>query len=308
MSPDPDDIVDAMLREAIAASLRDGRQGPSSPSGQREFVDLTIDSDSEKDSDVEQIFPKSKSIVGSDTDKSADEEEVDYDDEDLKAALALSLEGVRSDDNNNDDGSSVAKVPNTQAPPEASSLLGMDRKQMERERLARLVKRKVDDGDDTLAQSPKKAIKVQATGIADKGKTEPSKNRASAFPDTSPICKQFATNSLTCTVKPTAHPIPQWPLGAVQKTAMNRAPRLQGDITIEEVLQHGDLELAVLSSFLWDMDWLFSKLSTRRTQFVLVMSAKEEVTVSAYTLSTGHRSPLFKVLRPIFYYNSAFNT
>lgn len=57
------------------------------------------------------------------------------------------------------------------------------------------------------------------------------------------------------------------------------------DIKIEEVLQKSDLELAVLSSFMWDMDWLFSKLDIRRTRFILIMQAKEEATVSVWNMN-----------------------
>lgn len=311
MSSDPGD---AMLRAAIAASERDSR-----------FVDLTIDSDSEKEPEVEEVFPKSNSVIGSDTDKSAaEEEEDDDDDKDLKAALALSLEGVHHDDNN-DDESTVAtiteRIKTPQLSSELSSLLGMDRKQMEQERLARLARRKADDGENSLPQNPRKAInvqptgnlakrkaddsedslgqspwkviKVERTGNLDKSKTEWSTGRASRELPTQPICNQVTSNSSTCKIRPTARSIPQWPLGAVKKTALDRASRQQDDITIEEVLQHGDLELAVLSSFLWDMDWLFSKLNTRGTRFILVMSAKEEETVRIY--SNTRSSPLLKV-------------
>jgi hypothetical protein len=66
----------------------------------------------------------------------------------------------------------------------------------------------------------------------------------------------------------------QYPLGVVKKTHVAGKPRAGNDITIEEVFQRENLNVAVLSSFLWDIEWLFSKFNTK------MMGAKEEATVS----------------------------
>lgn len=287
------DTEDAMLRAAIAASLRDSRPQSqtaeaTSPPAQSEVVDLTIDSDSDKEADVKQVFPKSKSVVGSDTDNSADEE----DDEDLRAALALSLEGVHPDSDDDESATTQATEKPANAPElsQLSSFLGMDRKKMEEERLARLAKRKADNGDGSLGPRPAKATKVEAIEIPDADDSDrPTPHATSSREVPTPaICNQFAANDRQCGVKPTARPIPQWPLGAVKKTVVSMVPRTYNDITLEEVLQHGDLELAVLSSFMWDMEWLFSKMNTWQTRFILVMHAKEEQTV---------RMQIFQILR-----------
>jgi hypothetical protein len=68
----------------------------------------------------------------------------------------------------------------------------------------------------------------------------------------------------------------QWPSGIVKKTRLANSPRKYDDISIEEVLQKDDLELAVLSSFLWDMEWILGKLNTRKTRILLVVHAANE--------------------------------
>jgi hypothetical protein len=77
----------------------------------------------------------------------------------------------------------------------------------------------------------------------------------------------------------------QWPLGAVKKTALDGFPRQGNDITIEEVIQRSELELAIFSSFLWDMEWLFTKLDIQRTRFMLVMQANDQSLVRKFSLS-----------------------
>ncbi|OBT73845.1 hypothetical protein VF21_06701 [Pseudogymnoascus sp. 05NY08] len=77
----------------------------------------------------------------------------------------------------------------------------------------------------------------------------------------------------------------QYPHGVVKQTWAFGFPR-SGDIKIEEVLQKNDLDLAVLSSFQWDQEWILSKLNMARTKLILVAQAvrgdeQEEVRKSA---------------------------
>ncbi|KFZ20192.1 hypothetical protein V502_03291 [Pseudogymnoascus sp. VKM F-4520 (FW-2644)] len=77
----------------------------------------------------------------------------------------------------------------------------------------------------------------------------------------------------------------QYPHGVVKQTWAFGFPR-SGDIKIEEVLQKTDLDLAVLSSFQWDQEWILSKLNMARTKLILVAQAvrgdeQEEVRKSA---------------------------
>lgn len=266
---------DPLLRAAIEDSLREsqhrGSQSQSQASSQRAqstVVDLTNDSDD--DSDVKEVFPKSKSVVGSDTDNEA----ADDDDDDLKRALALSLEGV-----SHDAGPAPAALQKPQESPQLPGILGLDRKQMEQERLARMAKRKADDSSP-LDQTPAKAARKETGQPSQTANGVPIARASSSWAvPTTDICDQLAANDPNCKVKPTTRPVPQWHLGAVKKTHVSGTQRKGNEITIEEVLQRGDLELAVLSSFLWDMEWLFRKLDTDRTRFILVMHAKEEATV-----------------------------
>lgn len=71
----------------------------------------------------------------------------------------------------------------------------------------------------------------------------------------------------------------QYPNGVVKKTWAFGFVREQ-DIKIEEVLQKADLQLAVLSAFQWDVEWLLGKVSLKETKMVFVMQAKEEAVVS----------------------------
>ncbi len=65
----------------------------------------------------------------------------------------------------------------------------------------------------------------------------------------------------------------------MKKTWVYGQARLGDDIKIEEVLQKTQLELAVLSSFQWDEDWLMSKVDITRTKLILVAFAADEAQV-----------------------------
>lgn len=67
----------------------------------------------------------------------------------------------------------------------------------------------------------------------------------------------------------------QFPNGTVKKTWAYGYPR-QDDIKIEEVLQKEDLELAVLSAFQWDEEWILRKLNMRKTKVICVVQAESE--------------------------------
>ncbi|KAL8955709.1 MAG: hypothetical protein Q9183_006549 [Haloplaca sp. 2 TL-2023] len=82
-------------------------------------------------------------------------------------------------------------------------------------------------------------------------------------------------------------PILPYPYGTVKKTYALKHPRSSDDITLEEILQPSSLSLTVLSSFQWDMQWLFKKLNTSTTQLVLVMQADDEDTKTLYRRETA---------------------
>ncbi|KAA6407198.1 MAG: hypothetical protein FRX48_09000 [Lasallia pustulata] len=137
-----------------------------------------------------------------------------------------------------------------------SSLLGLNRKEMEERRLAR--KRKV-----SISPPPPRKVAKSSKSVAD-------------LPQPSPPGTAIASivNQL------------QFPNGTVKKTWAFGHPRDE-DIKIEEVLQRADLTLAVLSSFQWDVEWLLGKLSASSTKMIFVMQAKEAAAKHQYARETA---------------------
>ncbi|KAL2000358.1 hypothetical protein VTN02DRAFT_3220 [Thermoascus thermophilus] len=341
MSPEPsDDCQDADLKAAIAASLRDlqgPRNGQSSGSAGRQggdVVDLTADSD--EDDELVEVFPKSKSTIGSETDEEEDEH--------MRRAIALSMQQDRqsssspsagdeteeqrsegskrkqkeqsaSGDNassttttaQEDSSATPVPVPVPASAARTYGLLGLDRKQMEQERLARLAKRKAEESSISPPQSgrPQKMARSSEGSSASpenggsSNSTSSSTNSrvtaAAPRPSNPPSNIQRSTSTGKSTesskskqnIAPSSTPGIQFPNGVVKKTWALGCPRQGDDIKIEEVFQRSDLELAVLSAFIWDMEWLFSKLDTNRSRFLLVMQAKDESTKRRYEARTA---------------------
>ncbi|KAI8298522.1 Tyrosyl-DNA phosphodiesterase 1 [Colletotrichum sp. SAR11_59] len=125
---------------------------------------------------------------------------------------------------------------------------------MEEERLARLGKRSAAQADlDENIQTSKS----QRTDAAD------SQELRNAVPVLK--VQEQAANALDL----------PFAKGAFRRTWARGYPRT-GDIKIEEVLQKEQLQLAVLSSFQWDEEWLLSKIDCRRTKMVLVAYAAND--------------------------------
>ncbi|PSN65764.1 phospholipase D/nuclease [Corynespora cassiicola Philippines] len=143
------------------------------------------------------------------------------------------------------DGPQTEATPAASQPPDASSgFLGLDRKAMEQERLARLGKRKRDPSPEASSKIAKPAAPSS------------SKDRINKTP--SP-----ASSAL------------QYPQGTIKRTWAFKHPRTN-DIKLEEVLQLPTLSIAVLSSWQWDMDWHETKLDFYKIKQIWIMSAKGE--------------------------------
>lgn len=71
----------------------------------------------------------------------------------------------------------------------------------------------------------------------------------------------------------------RFPKGAVKRTRVKGCARGADDITIEEILDKDELELAVMSSFQWDEEWLLSKIDLAHTKLLLVAFANDEAEV-----------------------------
>ena len=207
-------------------------------------------------------------------------------DEDLERAIALSLQESTSGgtgatareaislDSDSETEKEPARTANlteaTKCPTSrvGIGLLGLDRKQMEQERLAR--KRKA------LSISPPPPRKTVAKGrplaISPTKETPMAVLQAPAVPEATSASSGEGPVFLEGTVKKT------WAFGHERKG---------DDIKVEEVLQKHDLGLAVLSSFQWDMDWLLAKIHTRGTNLTLIMQAKDQSTQQQYLRETA---------------------
>ncbi|RYP73073.1 hypothetical protein DL769_004310 [Monosporascus sp. CRB-8-3] len=140
------------------------------------------------------------------------------------------------------------------APTVTCGLSGLDRKKMEEERLARLGKRKAPD-EDQMIQEPRQRAKTD--GIPTLG-TSAAIGHSASLP---------------------------FPAGVIKKTWTAGYTRTGDDIKIEEVLQKDELEMAVLSSFQWNEDWLLSKIDIRKTKMLLIVFASDATQVSLSVLA-----------------------
>lgn len=196
---------DEDLKRAIAISLQDQAKGPA----------LTLKDAIELDSETED-----------------DDETVHTKDKTQPDVSPVTTESSQHDDEAATGGKSGKPTGSEGCKPTSSlSFLGIDRKKMEQERLAR--KRKA-----SISPPPPRKI----------AKSSPSPSIQSSEPQLG------SRNSLGPLV---------FPHGTVKKTWAFGYPRTDDDIKLEEVLQKQDLNLAVLSSFQWDVEWLLAKLNTR---------------------------------------------
>lgn len=197
------------------------------------------------------------------------------DDEDLKLAMAMSLQEAHAnttqnvqavasepmdlvsstDDDDNDEDEDLKRAialslesgsindhtqplnKSTKSPaslPTPPSSMGMDRKAMEQERLARLGKRKRESSPERPSRQASKATAASSSSPG---------------------------------------PVLQYPRGAIKRTFASKYPRTD-DITLDEVLEAPKVRVAVISSFMWDAEWLFKKLNPAKVKQIWLMNAK----------------------------------
>ncbi|KAG5978322.1 hypothetical protein E4U55_006247 [Claviceps digitariae] len=161
--------------------------------------------------------------------------------EDLKYAIALSLqqqpETEQTQQLQQQDGVSDPIRPNVKD--SSFTLLSLDRKRMEDERLARLAAKRTrtnseDDDDVVEIPAPKRGRKLH-------------------------------------TNRPNDHASIPYPDGVVKRTWALGYDRSDDDIKIEEILQKDNLLLAFFSSFQWDESWLFGKINISQTKVMLAV-------------------------------------
>lgn len=132
-----------------------------------------------------------------------------------------------------------------------TGIMGLDRAAMEAERLARLASRK-------------RPAPSSAPGMGQQDQTALKKPKI-----------EGPTSCISAPTTPTTPSTLQYPQGVVKRTWSKLHPR-DNDIKIEEVLMKDKLKIAVLSSFQWDQDWIFSKINMKTTKTIVVMEAKNE--------------------------------
>ncbi|KAF3049334.1 hypothetical protein E8E11_009741 [Didymella keratinophila] len=72
-------------------------------------------------------------------------------------------------------------------------------------------------------------------------------------------------------------PVLQYPRGVIKRTFATKFPRTD-DITIDELLQAPTVSIAVVASFQWDAEWLSRKLSHTKIKQYWVMNARDAAT------------------------------
>ncbi|KAK2867832.1 hypothetical protein FQN49_003430 [Arthroderma sp. PD_2] len=240
--------MDKDLLAAVTASMKEAERSQSKlQKCKSSVVDLTGDSDGDASPQL-----KNGQHVSDEVDSDAE----------LERAIQLSMqsqecppEHIAESERPKERANNESKTPGS-----GFGIPGIDRKKQEEERLARLAKKR-KAGEESPAPSTARPFKVS--------RQQPSAQR--------PTLSKTSTRNIS-TASPVAmstEPSVQFPEGVVKKTWALRCER-GNDIKIEEVFQSSDLELAVLSSFMWDMDWLLMKFTNQKTRFLFIMGAKGE--------------------------------
>jgi Tyrosyl-DNA phosphodiesterase len=209
----------------------------------------------------------------------------DEDDEDLRLAIAMSLQQQEQEEDRAQGKGKVPRSPDLPAteqhapqPSGPVGVVGLDRKAMEAERLARLKrKRDVDVDDDDSVPEMVRAPRISPPPLRRRVAAPNSANAITPIPanvttltlpmSKSAVSKPSPASSLSETVR-------TYPTGIILKT---HAPGYPADLTIsftDLIAPVTSLTSCLLSSFIWDFDWLFPHFSTKSTNFLLVMHAK----------------------------------
>ena len=271
---------DEELKKAIALSLAE--QSPSSSKTKPVVVDL-ISSDEDDDLDAPVTARRIASTKALSNKKDGEHNEIPAA-HTAKPAKTASSHGppeahIRPEMKPRSEGDGSLPVASTALP-----FLGLNRKQMEEERLLRAQQRKKPDEQAPTPEGDvrkRKALTppLHASGLEARQVRAKLSESATASPYPPSEAASIALPILSSKDQDRALHAPgvQFPDGVVKKTWVYGCPR-QDDIKIEEVLQKDDLDLAVLSAFQIDPDWIASKLHPT-TKVVFVLQAKTEAEV-----------------------------
>lgn len=196
----------------------------------------------------------------------------DDDDTALRRAIAMSLAQPPQ-------GPPPCVQTKQQATSTSMSALGLDRKKMEEERLARTRKRKAEaQAGTTLAPTLADAYLHAESHALQAPPFQRPKLQSTQWTGPSGLNTEPRAQGRAGVPKARSHGPLQYPQGVVLRTWARGSPR-DDDITIEEVFQKDELDLAVLSSWQWNEDWLFSKLDMTRTKVLLIAFANDDAQV-----------------------------
>ncbi|KAK9772650.1 putative Tyrosyl-DNA phosphodiesterase-domain-containing protein [Seiridium cardinale] len=254
---------DADLKLAIALSLastQEGQAGSDEPGSDEDLKRAIVLSLSQNGSDTVADVSKSSPDQG--------EEDEDEDEDDLNKTPVYrprkqEKSGPRAaTPRDPSQQTSHHQTESSQAPSTGPlGLNGSDRKRMEEERLARLaIKRKASDSD------------LEPQDRSRKLRTGPASQSSRSASDTA-INREGRPSSSTKVSGSRTLPFPK---GVIKKTFAQGFQRTEDDIKIEEVFQKDKLQLAVLSSFQWDEEWMMSKIDFQKTSVYLIAFANSK--------------------------------
>ncbi|KAF3935532.1 hypothetical protein ABW19_dt0201730 [Dactylella cylindrospora] len=151
------------------------------------------------------------------------------------------------------------------------TMLGLNRAQMERERVARLKRKEIDDGQASVPQA-KYVKSIETPSFVSASKEQPASSTVGPS-------KKSPFMTLRDLQERVANYVPrstQYFDGVVKKTYIQGRERTPDDIKLEEVLQKDTLQSAVLSAYVWEFLWVLQKLKVGESDLVLVLHAPED--------------------------------
>ncbi|KAH7393195.1 tyrosyl-DNA phosphodiesterase-domain-containing protein [Cadophora sp. MPI-SDFR-AT-0126] len=260
---------DEDFKRAVDLSLKDRAPAASNKS---DVIDLVSDDDDNDEDDDDLDAPlttrKIRASQGAPTKPSKS----------IKAEQVAVKHSLHRDGGVSPGSSSSGTKATMDASQPLAGILGLDRKAMEAERLQRqkgraersqpISKNKRHASISPLGQceQEKPSTSSKASSQVQFAYQPNEEKRQKTSHVTSNVLSRTEEESLSKTGI-------QYPDGIVKKTWVKGVPRLGDDIKIEEVLQKDDLQLAILSAFQVEPEWVASKLDPK-TKIIWVLQAK----------------------------------
>jgi len=283
------------------------------PASKSEFIDLTNDSPIEADGNVSDSTVQADPIVLHSEDDDDDEDfkrAIALSLQDQHQGKGQSQHHDQDQDRNETPPPPQALTASSSNP--LGFLGSLDRKQMEAERMSRLKRKRDETGprvDDASPQGrgcDKSLFSSQRTRPVTVAAADAASTAVESAPTTSNMIQGslpahttprprgvIASSAFTSATGPAGaagaplHSLPgtplhfppgtpqRYPRGIVRQTHCPGYPST-GTISFRDVVgPASDLKSCLLSSFIWDFDWLLPHFDTRHTSFVFVMHAKE---------------------------------